>query len=265
MKVAGIDVGTRNTKAVILNDGRMLSYGIVRSEETPEENARRANEAALAKAGVSWEEIQYIVSTGLGSELIRFSHKNQKNPLLCLAKGAHRLFPSARTVLDIGANNSYAISIDERGSVDDFALGDQCAAGTGILFEALVDLLDTPLEELSLLPVSFDERVQMSDTCVIFMEQEVISLLHAVPPVPLEEIVYGIYRSLVSRVKGLITKIRTMPDILICGGVVKNDAFFNVLEKEMGIRVLRAEEPRILTGLGAAIIAHEEFRKSLGQ
>ena len=264
MKVAGIEVGTRNTKSVILNDGKVLSYGIVSSVVTPEENARRANEAALAKAGLSWEDLQYIVCTGLGSESIQFAQSSKKNPLSCLAKGAHWLFPSARTVLDIGANDSYVICIGERGNFDDFAFGDQCAAGTGILFEALADLLDMPLEELSNVPIPSDQKVRMSDTCVIFMEQEVISLLHAIPPVPVEEIVYTIYRTLAAKAKGLLTKILAKPDILICGGVVKNDSFVNVLEQEMDTKFLRAEESRIVTSLGAAIIAYHECRKAVG-
>lgn len=263
MNVAGIEIGSRNTKAVILKDGKVLTYAIVASIGTPEANARSASEAALAKAGLSWEDLQYIVSTGLGCEAIPFAQKIKRNFLLCLAKGANWLFPTARTVIDIGANNGFAIKIGARGELNDFAKADVCAAGSGTLIESVANLLDMPLEELSNIPVTLAQEVRISNTCAIFIEQEVISLLHAVHPITIGEIVSGIYTSLASRVKGLVAKIGAESDIVLCGGIARNAAFSKILEEEMGVKVLIGEEPQIVPSLGAALIACEELKRLL--
>ncbi|MDO8722967.1 MAG: BadF/BadG/BcrA/BcrD ATPase family protein, partial [Syntrophales bacterium] len=127
MVVAGIDVGSLGTKVVILEDDKVLSTSLLTKEGEGAIIAQEAMDEALRKANISFDGLENIVATGYGRKSVPFA-KITKSEMLCHAKGAHWLFPKTRTVIDIGAESSKVIRLDENGKVEDFAGNDKCAA-----------------------------------------------------------------------------------------------------------------------------------------
>jgi predicted CoA-substrate-specific enzyme activase len=257
MAVAGIDVGNLTTKTVIMEDGRIVGSSLITGADTAEEGARQAIEEALKEAGLTFGELANTVITGPGRKFVPFITK-QKNPITCIAKGASLLFPSVRTVIDVGAETSTVVRVNQRGRVEDSAAHDRCASGTGVFLEAVAKIVNMPLAEVARVSLTAERRAEISTMCAVFAESEVISHVHRVPPTPISEIIAGVHGSMAVRLTGLAKRIGIKPDVVFCGGVAKNIGFVAELEKETGVKLLIPEEPQLVGALGAARIASEE-------
>jgi len=255
MKALGIDAGSLTTKAVILSDGAIVASVVVPSGDEAELSARAAMKKALDQAGLDGGDF-FIVSTGVGGKSISFSQQ-QKAITTCLARGSRFLCPSVRMMIDMGAETSTIIKLNERGRLSDWANHDKCAAGTGMFLQQMAKLMQVSLADMAALSLRAKSRADISSTCAVFAESEVISHVHRDPPTPKEDIVAGIYFSVVSRIMALCKRIGIEKDIAVSGGVALNSGLVSILEKELGSKVLVPEEPRIVAALGAAVIAQE--------
>jgi len=260
MKALGIDIGSLTTKVVILDNDAIVTSVITLSSDEAELSARAAMEQALSQAELTDSNNFYIVSTGMGGKSVPFSQQ-QKAITTCLGRGIHYFFPSVRTAIDMGAESSTVIRANERGRIVDWANHDKCAAGTGVFLQQMAKLLQMPLEEMSRLSFQAKSRADISGTCAVFAESEVISHIHRDPPTPKDEIIAGIYFSIVSRIMTLCKRIGTEKDVAIAGGVALNNGLVHALEEEIGFRVLVPDTPQIVTALGAALIARENIEK----
>ncbi|RPJ18706.1 MAG: 2-hydroxyglutaryl-CoA dehydratase, partial [Desulfobacteraceae bacterium] len=193
---AGIDIGSTMTKAVILEDGVIAS---VIGHTGPEQRrlANKVMEEALRKAGLSFDAMTYIVSTGYGRINVPFADK-QVTEISCHAKGVSSLFPQARTIVDIGGQDSKAITIDQNGRVTNFIMNDKCAAGSGRFVEVIADTVGLKLEQMGDLSLQSTHPAQISNICTIWAQQEVASRLAEGVPVP--DLIAGVHRSLADRV-----------------------------------------------------------------
>lgn len=251
MAVAGIDVGSLTTKAVVMDGGRILGRYVDLSSEEVELSARRALEAALKQAGLKMGDLTAIVATGAGRKSVSFATK-QKATVSCLAKGINLLHPSVCTVFDVGAEASSVLRLSAKGLVEDSVGHDRCASGTGVFLQAMAKLMMMPLEEFAKLSLTAQRRAEVSTMCAIFAEQEVISHVHRVPPTPKEEIVAGIHGSMAVRLTGLAKRIGIKPDAALTGGVARNVGFARALEEEIHIPVIIPAEPELVAAIGAA-------------
>ena len=205
MKALGIDVGSLNVKAVVLDSVGPLASVQVPAGEGSETSAKKAMEDVIKKAGMT-PDGWYIVATGVGGKNVSFSQQ-QKAMTTCLARGVHLLFPSARMVIDMGAETSTVLKINDRGRVTDWAGQDKCAAGTGMFLQAMAKVMQVNLEEMAEYSLRAKNRADISGTCAVFAESEVISHIHRVPPTPKEDIIAGIHASMVSRIMGLLKRL----------------------------------------------------------
>jgi predicted CoA-substrate-specific enzyme activase len=254
MKAVGLDIGSLTTKVVVLDGDKIASSVIVASGEDAESTARDAVKRALAGADTDFNEDTYIVSTGIGGKSISFGNQ-QKSITTCLARGISGLFPSARILIDMGAESITIVKLNERGRLVDWLGHDKCAAGTGIFLQQMAKLMQLPLPEMARLSLQANNPAEITSTCAVFAESEVISHVHRNPPTPKEDIVAGIYSSLVSRVMALIKRVGVEKDVAVSGGVALNIGLVKTLEKELGYQVLVPEIPQIAAALGAAKIA----------
>jgi predicted CoA-substrate-specific enzyme activase len=261
MQALGVDIGSLTTKAVLLNGGGVLVSSIVRSGEEAESSARAAIEGVLHKAGLDQDDL-YVVSTGVGGKSVSLS-KQSKSITTCLARGVHHLFPSVRMAIEMGAESSTVIKVNERGRLSDWANHDKCAAGTGMFLQQMAKLMQVPLEEMATMSLGARERADITGTCAVFAESEVISHVHREPPTPKGVIVAGIYFSVVSRVVSLCKRIGIEKDVAVVGGVALNRGLVKILEEELGFAVLVPDAPQVVAALGAAIIARENIEKGL--
>lgn len=260
MNTIGIDVGSLTTKAVMLGDDSILSYAIIDSGDEPEQSAEAAAQEALNSLGLSLNGDWQVVSTGAGGKSVGFSQQ-YKSVNTCLARGTSHLLPSVRTVIDMGAETSSVLKLNDRGRLSAWENQDKCASGTGIFLQQMAHLMQMSLSEMSELSFKAQARAEISNTCAVFSESEVISHVHRVPPTPAADIAAGIYASMVSRIMAMCKRIGILRDIALVGGVALNKGLVHILEEEMGLEVLVPQNPQIAAALGAAIIAKENAEK----
>lgn len=261
MNTIGIDIGSLSTKVVILNDGSIAGKCIIPTGEDSEASVRQAISDVLKQAGLNQNGLP-MVATGIGAKSIPFLTQ-QKSITTCLSRGINKLFPEVRMAIDMGAESTTVIKINERGKLADWTNQDKCASGTGLFLQQMAKLMAMPLDEMAKFSLQAKSRADITNTCAVFAESEVISHVHRVPPTPREDIVAGIYYSVVSRTISLCKRIGLEKQLAVTGGVARNIGLTTILEKELGFQIFRPEEPQIVAALGAAIIARENAEKGI--
>ncbi len=259
-KAIGIDIGSLTTKAVIMENGSVLASALVPSGDEAETSARAALDEATRLAGISLNGDACIVTTGLNAKEITFKDQ-QKAITTCLARGVAYRLPSARLIVDIGAESSTVVKINDRGRVADWANHDKCAAGTGLFLQQMAKLMEVPLQEMAEISLNAEKGADITPTCAVFAESEVISHIHRVPPTPKAEIALGIFDSVVSRIMSMCKRVGIAREVAMTGGVALNRGIVHALERELGFGVLIAEEPQFVAAAGAAVLAQEAIDK----
>jgi len=259
MIVAGCDVGSLTGKAVILKDGKILSYSIVPTTPKPEITSRNAMEEALKRSNLSLDDLDYVIGTGYGRVKIPFAN-SQITELTCHGKGAHYFIPSIRTIIDVGGQDCKVIKVDSKGKILDFAMNDKCAAGTGRFLEVMAKTLELKLEELGPISLKSKNQAKITAQCSVFAETEVVSLM--ADGVEVSDIVAGIHDAVASRIMSLVYRVGLEEDLTITGGVAKNVGVVTYLEKRLGVSSKKLpEDPQIIGAFGAALLAEETFEK----
>ncbi|MFH1147290.1 MAG: acyl-CoA dehydratase activase [Pseudomonadota bacterium] len=254
MIVAGIDVGSRTTCALLKKDGDILSYGLIDTGADSEATSRRAMDAAMAKVNFSHNDIKRIIATGYGRILVPFADKIISE-ISCHARGAHWLFPGVRTVLDMGGQDCKAIRVDENGNPSNFSMNDKCAAGTGRFLEVMAETLRVPLEEMGPLSLQAKNHTTINSFCTVFAQAEVRLLMRE--GIPKEEILASLHRALSVRIFALLNKVGIEKEFVITGGIAKNIGVVRVIEERTGFSALIPDESQIVGALGAALMAAE--------
>jgi predicted CoA-substrate-specific enzyme activase len=259
MITAGVDVGSLTGKALILKDNEIASWSLIPTGANSSETANKAIGIALEKADLSLDEIDFIVSTGYGRVVADFAQKNITE-ISCHAKGAHWLFPEARTILDMGGQDCKAIRCDESGKVTNFVMNDKCAAGAGRSVEIMAELLQVSLENIGKLSLEIvDEEIPISCTCVVFAKSEALSYLRRGKH--RNDILAGVCGALSTRVHNLLNRVGIEKEFVISGGIAKNIGVVKRLTDEIGLNPRICFEPQIVGALGAALFAHDILHK----
>jgi predicted CoA-substrate-specific enzyme activase len=257
--VAGIDVGSLSAEVVIMDRRQMISYLIMPTGANSKVAAERVMQAALEQTALKLDELKFIIATGYGRFNIPFAHK-QVTEITCHGRGAYFLNPDARTVIDIGGQDSKVIRLSEQGHVLDFVMNEKCAAGTGRFLEVMAQALEVKLEGLADLSGSAQRSVPISSMCTVFAESEVVSLI--AQGLPREEIARGLHDAIAERTAGLVYRIGLKEKVVMTGGVAKNSAVLRALEEKLKVKIDLPPEPQIVGALGAAILAGEEINRA---
>jgi len=254
MLTAGCDVGSRTAKAVILEDNTILTDVVIPAKLDPIDSAQSVMDRALEQTGLAMDEIHNIVGTGYGQQQIPFAHICESE-IVCHAMGAYWNIPTARTIVDIGGQDSKAIKLNENGRVIRYSYNDKCAAGTGRFLEIMADALQVELDEMGALGQTYQEEISISNQCVIFAETEVVSLINEEKEVA--DILNALHCSLGKRVASQVRSLLIEEDVIMTGGVAKNVGVFDALAQGLGVELKQLEgiDPQINGALGAALIA----------
>ncbi len=254
MITAGIDMGSKTVKVVIVKDGEIVGKHMLLAGFEAQEAAETAFAASLEAAGLTADDIEAIVATGAGRKNAPHTDRDITE-VGSGAKGAHHLYPAVRTVIDVGAEEGRAIRCTEDGKVLDFALNEKCAAGAGAFTEAMSRALEVPIEELGPMSLQSQNPTPMNAQCAVFAESEVVSLLHA--RTPKQDIARSVHDAIASRIVSLAKKVGFEPEVVFIGGVAHNPGFVDSLERALECKVIIPEDPEFIGAYGAALAAAE--------
>ncbi len=259
---AGVDIGSTTTKCVLVDEhNNMLTFKIIFTGFDRNASGEEVLEMALEEIDKPVEDVAYIVSTGYGRKAFSRADKNIPE-IIAHALGTTPFYDGARTIIDIGGQDSKVIELDENGMVTRFEMNDKCAAGTGRFFEVLAGrLLGVDMGDLSDLIMKSQNPCVISSMCTIFAESEIISYLSQ--GVAKEDIVAGMSRSIVRRVIGMgrAGQMKFVEPIVISGGVAQNQGIVNEFMSQLDKKITAISIPQSTAALGAAISAVKEYKK----
>lgn len=245
MKIAGLDVGSRAIKLVLLEDGTPISY---------HEMLTGFDYAASVTQLLETLRPDRTMVTGYGRHLLSkhldFPHITE---IKAHALGVNHLLPEARSILDIGGQDTKAIALAPNGTVQNFVMNDRCAAGTGRFLEVMANSLQYSLDELNKLAMTGSNRFTINSTCTVFAETEVISL-KAQGAAP-QDVARAVFTSVAQKSASLLHRLPIVPPLCFCGGVARNQALVQELERMLAINILVPERPEFTGALGAALLA----------
>lgn len=255
MYIAGVDVGSTQTKGLIMDDERrILGRSLLDTGANVVKAAERAYALALEDARLNPGDIAYIVGTGYGRYKVTFGHA-QISEVSCHARGAKLIFPDTRMVLDIGGQDSKAIKVGEEGEVLDFSMNDKCAAGTGRFLVMAASYLDVPLEKIGELSLQSKKPVNITTTCTVFVESEIMS--HLARGRKSEDILRGMHSAIASRSISLMSRVGIEEKVTFTGGVTKNIGMVRALEEGLEMSLNVSPESHYIGAVGAALFALE--------
>jgi (R)-2-hydroxyacyl-CoA dehydratese activating ATPase len=248
MRCAGIDIGSRTIKLAVLEHGKLILSRKSVTSHNPLETARELMSGAV---------FDVITATGYGRHLIE-GHLNCPviSEITAFALGARFFSSGCESILNIGGQDTKAISLDKEGNMNKFEMNDKCAAGTGRFLEVMATALGFTLEEFSKAALSAGKAVKINSMCTVFAESEVVSL--TTQGAARDEVALGIHKAIVSRSAGLLKRVAPPGKIFFAGGVAINDCVRILLEKEMDRPVFVPPDPQIIGAIGAAMSASEE-------
>jgi len=252
MIVAGIDLGGKNAHVVILKDDEVVAQGENATGIQKAVAAETVYDETLNKAGFNRKDVKRVVATGSAGKRVAFADGVIPDAAAD-ARGVNRLFPSARTVIDVGAEEGRAIKISPEGKVLDFAINEKCAAGTGTFVEAMARALEISVEEMATISLKSNSSIPMNAQCAVFGESEVVSLIHQ--KVEKQDIAKAVHDAIAGRIASVARIIGLEKDVVVIGGMAKNNGFIDSLKKETHLDVIVPPDPDFVGALGAAVAA----------
>ncbi|MCS7241092.1 MAG: acyl-CoA dehydratase activase [Candidatus Caldatribacterium sp.] len=254
MIFAGIDVGSQSTACVLWDGRKVLGFSVLPSGVNPKKRAHEVLTKALEMAGRTDAPLR-IAATGYGRYQVDGAQV-VVSEITCQAKGVAYFFPKAKTVIDIGGQDSKVIRLGEGGRVLDFVMNDKCAAGTGRFLELMAQVLEIRLEDYGILFAKAKERLTLSHICAVFAESELIGYI--AQGKKKEDLVWAVADAVAERVTALGERIGIVPPLVVTGGVAKNKAVLTLLEERLRHPILVPEEPLMTAALGACLLAREQ-------
>jgi (R)-2-hydroxyacyl-CoA dehydratese activating ATPase len=247
-RFAGIDIGSRSIELVVVDE-----RGDIVCSLQADTGFDPMAEAGRLINGVTYDR---IMATGYGRSLFEISFDCPTvTEIKAHARGARAFFPEARTVLDIGGQDSKAIALFENGRVKKFEMNDRCAAGTGKFMEIMARALGFDIETFGPEALLAERDLNISSMCTVFAESEVTSLI--AKGQSRQEIARGLHTSVVRRVAGMINRVASDGNLVFTGGVAKNPCMRTLLEQKLGCHVLVPDDPQCIGAFGAALLATE--------
>lgn len=259
---AGVDVGSTQTKAVIVDEShRIVGRSLIATGANVSRAAEKAFVAACESIVLPRDAVGYVVGTGYGRYKVTFGD-TQITEITCHARGAQSLFPATRTVIDMGGQDTKAIKVGPDGSVVDFSMNDKCAAGTGRFLSAAADVTGVSLEEIGALALSAKTPVRLTSVCTVFVESDIMSYLAQRKTV--EDILGGVHKAIATRTMSLVRRVGVEPEVTFTGGVSRNVGMVRALEAVLGTALNVSDEGHFMGALGAALFALERAQAGAG-
>lgn len=256
----GIDIGSVSVKLAVFEHGRLTHTTYRRFCGSPFETLQEmlAGEVTELAGRSAW-----LGTTGIGGKTAQgiFGGKFF-GEIAALAEGNYELVPEARTIVEMGGEDSKLLILDSRKRlVNDFAMNAQCAAGTGSFLDQQANRLGISIEdEFGQLALKSKRPPRIAGRCSVFAKSDMIHLQQVATPD--YDIVAGLCFAVARNFKGSIARgKRFIKPIAFEGGVAANPgmvrAFTEILELAEGELVV-PEHYNVIAAAGAALLAQSE-------
>lgn len=262
MITAGIDMGIQTVKVVIVKDGEVAAKAKAFSGFEPTKAAEQSFAQALKDAGANQNDVSYVLATGSGMEMAPYSN-GTVSMMSADARAGVFLIPTARTIVDVGAEEARAVKCDDRGIMADFVVNERCAAGAGTFIEAMARAIEVKLEEMGPLSLKAERASTINASCVIFGESDVVTLIHRQESKP--EIARAVFDAMADRVSSMVHRLGINVDVVLVGGVAKDVGFVESFKRKLGVNILVPESPEFVGALGAGLIAQSRAKRAQRQ
>ena len=255
----GVDLGSTTAKAVVVDElGAIVASSIVAMGAVSRAGMQRSVDEALASAGLEPGDLAATIATGYGRRLVPGAQRTFTE-ITCHARGTAEMVPGVRLIVDVGGQDSKSITVDADGLVEDFAMNDRCASGTGRFYEVLARALECEIDEVGELALRGSQDLEVSSMCATFAETEIVSMLamdldHA-------DIAASVHRAIAGRTLALVSQVGRRTPVVLTGGVAQNPAAVRFLSRALDHEVLVPEHPQITGAYGAALLAMEATRR----
>lgn len=257
--VAGIDVGSGRTKCALVDEaGRRIASAAAKTLPDFNAIARQVFDEALRRAGARRDEVAYVATTGLGRHGIDF-RQIQITDVTCAARAVRRLYPKVNFILDIGAQCTRAIRLDEQGRVKEFRSNEKCAAGSGGFLERTSKYLEIPLEQVGELSARSTSPQPISSICAVLAETEIIN--HVSEGRRVEDILFGVHTSLAERAHLMLKRVGLDGEVAFVGGVALQEGMVKAARAVFQVPVHVPEAPDLIAATGAALLGWYRLRK----
>ncbi len=260
MITAGVDLGSTYVKASIVQDGKRVGFGVSPTGHNHDQTSRKVLDQALEMAGLKFEQIEHIISTGYGRRVTSLAQESISE-ISANARGVQWLGSEigVRTIIDIGGQDTKVIAMDDNLQMINFAMNDKCAAGTGRFLEVLAKVLKVPLDQMGEMSLRSEQPVDITTTCLVFAKSEVANLIFQGNSK--EDIIAGIHRAVARRLVAMAKKVGVENVVFFDGGPARNIGMVRAMEKELGMEMYVPDMPQIVTATGAAILAAEKLEE----
>ncbi|MHC4431203.1 MAG: acyl-CoA dehydratase activase [Planctomycetota bacterium] len=254
----GIDIGASTAKLVVIDAaGQTIAKAIGRSGIDYAKTAEQLLADLSAAESFDRSQIARSISTGYGRDNVPWAD-GKMTEIACHGKGAFFYFQQRMTVIDIGAQDSKVMHLDETGKRESFKMNRKCAAGTGSFIEEIAHRLALDVSELDALAAGSTRDVSLGSFCTVFAATEVLEKIRA--GVDVADIVRGAFNSVVRR----IVEMDRVDGLLVTtGGVVAHNPFLaRLLGQAFGTEAHVAPDAQCTGAFGAALFACEQSQKS---
>jgi predicted CoA-substrate-specific enzyme activase len=252
MAVAGLDVGAISTKALLFSEGKVLATDVQPSGLDAAGASLLAIENCCRAAGITRQQVSAVVATGNGRKAVPFAQKDVTE-IMAFAKGARHLLPATRMAIDLGGQGIRVTLMDERGMVLKFLTNDKCSTGTGCFLDVMAVALQARVEDLGSLALASKNHHNISNTCTVFAESEVVSLVARGKTK--EDIIAGLLDAMAAKVKTMVNQLGVKREVFFGGGVALNAGAVKALETALGVPLHVPKDPQTVGALGAALMA----------
>jgi predicted CoA-substrate-specific enzyme activase len=255
--VLGIDIGSASSKGVIYCNQKIVGSHFMPSGANYQFTAEKITQELFSKTGLSSEDILYTVATGYGAKMVSVAD-DIRSDITCHSRGIIHLFPSVRTVVDVGDLHSKAFRIDEKGNQLRFLLSSKCAGGSARVLKVIAKVLQLKVDELGDLSLKSRKRVDFNTGCAVFAESEAVGRI--AEGVTKEDLLAGIHRALAAQLCSLAERVGIERDFALVGGGAIDVGLVTAVRETTNFDILVPAEPHLTGALGAAIIADEKSK-----
>ena len=251
----GVDIGSISTKGVVIDDdNNIIASEYLWTEGNPVGAVKRLVSILKKQVGSDYA-LKGIGTTGSARKLIglMLGTKTVKNEITAHAVGTTSLYPSVRTILEIGGQDSKIILLNQ-GIITDYAMNTLCAAGTGAFLSSQAKRIGVDITEFGILALESNNPVKIAARCTVFAESDLIH--KAQSGYEIKDIVAGLCKSIVLNYLNNVGKGKKIKaPIIFQGGVSKNKGVVKYFKEVLGEDIIVDENSHLMGALGIAIIS----------